>query len=100
MLRPPNFNRKQTYNGLMDGFTVTGIWGKPGKKSFKLKVCIPNSTKKEFKVDYLDHRHDKKPIVEAAIRTYEASPEFRASGNDNNDVRDAFDDFIKRLYNG
>lgn len=74
MLRPPNFNPKQTYNGLMDGFTVTGIWGTPGQKSFKLKVLIPNTTKEEFKVSYLDHREDKKPIVEAAIRRFEGSP--------------------------
>ena len=99
MLREPNFNPKQTYNGPMDGFTVTGILGKPDTKSFKLKVTIPNSTKKEFRVDYLDHRDDKKHIVEAAIRTYEESPEFRASGNDNKAVRDSFNDFIKRLYN-
>ena len=99
MLREPNFNPKQTYNGFMDGFTVTGIWGKPGNKSFKLEVTIPDSTKTEFKVDYLDHRPDEKPIVEAAIRTYEESPEFRASGNDNKAVRDSFNDFIKRLYN-
>ena len=99
MLRKPNLNPKQTYKGTMDGFEVIGFLGTPGQKSFKLEVSIRNSDKTKFRPDFLDHDEEKKPIVENAIRRFQASPEFRDSGNDNQVVRDACDDFINRLYN-
>ena len=100
MLRAWNLNKKQTYNGPLDGFTVTGFMGTPKMNSFKLRVEIAsNSAKKEFKCDYLDHRPESKPTVEAAILTYLASTEFRDSKSNTLDVRISYERFINLLYN-
>ncbi len=95
-----NFNPKQTYKHPIDGFKVTGYTGTPGNKSFALKVEIAsNPAKTEFKVDYLDKRPEKKPIVEQSVLTFLASPEFLESAPNTKTVRDAYMDFIDRLYN-
>ena len=95
-----NFNKRQTYKHPIDGFKVTGYFNTPGNKSFALKVEITsNPAKTEFKVDYLDKRPDEKPIVEQAVLTFLASPEFLKSAHNTKAVRDAYMDFIARLYN-
>ena len=100
LLRKWNFNKKQTYKLPMDGFKVTGYLNTPGNKSFALIVEIAsNPAKTEFKVDYLDKREEEKPIVEQAVLTFLVSPEFLESAHNTKDVRDAYMDFIARLYN-